>query len=127
VSFNATIFEQTTAYWTDDLINIQMIADARLARMLDSVKYNPMFALSELAGAFSAGEGAAYLLVFGNKTEMTARKDLVKYLFGMSNVSRVPYDIVLMEEQRMNACPQSWAGQLPTMSLVLMTSLAFPT
>jgi hypothetical protein len=84
VSFNATIFEQTTAYWTDDLIDIQMAADARLARMLDSVKYNPRFALSELAGAFSAGEGAAYLLVFGNKTEMTARKDLITYLFGES-------------------------------------------
>jgi hypothetical protein len=75
-----------------------MVADARLARMLDSVKYNPMFALSELAGAFSSGEGAAYLLVFGNKTEKTARRDLVKYLFGMSNVSRVTYDIILMEE-----------------------------
>jgi hypothetical protein len=82
VSFNATIFEQTTAYWTDDLVDIQMAADARLARMLDSVKYNPRFALSELAGDFSAGEGAAYLLIFGNKTEMTARKDLITYLFG---------------------------------------------
>jgi hypothetical protein len=84
-----------------------MVADARLARMLDSVKYNPMFALSELAGAFSAGEGAAYLLVFGNKTEKTARKDLVKYLFGMSNISGVSYNIVLIEQQKMSACPQS--------------------
>ena len=66
------------------MIDIQMAADARLARMIDSVKYNPAFALSPLAGDFSAGEGAAYLLVFGNKTEMTARKDLVTYLFGES-------------------------------------------
>jgi len=59
-----------------------MAANARLARMIDSVKYNPKFALSELAADFSAGEGAGYMLVFGNKTEKTARRDLVEYFFG---------------------------------------------
>jgi hypothetical protein len=101
-----------------------MVADARLARMLDSVKYNPTFALSELAGEFSSGEGAAYLLVFGNKTEMTARKDLVKYLFGNSKVFRGSCDIVLIEEQRTSACRQSWDGRPLKMSSVLTTSLA---
>jgi hypothetical protein len=60
-----------------------MVANARLARMIDSVKYNPKFALSELAADFSAGEGAGYMLVFGNKTQKTARRDLVEYFFGM--------------------------------------------
>ena len=82
ISFNSTIYDQTRAYWTDDLIDIQMAANARLARMIDSVKYNPKFALSELAADFSAGEGAGYMLVFGNKTEKTARRDLVEYFFG---------------------------------------------
>jgi len=82
VSFNSSIYDQTRAYWTDDLIDIQMAANARLARMIDSVKYNPKFALSELAADFSAGEGAGYMLVFGNKTEKTARRDLVEYFFG---------------------------------------------
>ena len=59
-----------------------MAANARLARMIDLVKYNPKFALSELAADFSAGEGASYMLVFGNKTEKTARRDLVEYFFG---------------------------------------------
>ena len=45
VSFNHTIYDQTRSYWTDDLIDIQMAANARLARMIDSVKYNPKFAL----------------------------------------------------------------------------------
>jgi hypothetical protein len=58
-----------------------MVANARLARMIDSVKYNPRFALSELAADFSAGEGAGYMLVFGNKTQKTARRDLVEYFF----------------------------------------------
>jgi hypothetical protein len=63
-----------------------MVANARLARMVDSVKFNPTFALSELAGAFSAGEGAGYMLVFGNKTEKTARRDLVEYFFGTCRI-----------------------------------------
>ncbi|KAF1941403.1 Cloroperoxidase [Clathrospora elynae] len=81
VTFNSTVYDQTRAYWTGDLIDIQMAANARLARMIDSVKYNPRFALSELAGEFSAGEGAGYMLVFGNRTEKTARRDLVEYFF----------------------------------------------
>jgi hypothetical protein len=63
-----------------------MVANARLARMIDSVKYNPRIALSELATEFSAGEGAGYMLVFGNKTAQTARRDFVEYFFGMFNV-----------------------------------------
>jgi hypothetical protein len=62
-----------------------MVANARLTRMIDSVKYNPRFALSELAADFSAGEGAGYMLVFGNKTQKTARRDFVEYFFGMSH------------------------------------------
>ncbi|CAN9219864.1 unnamed protein product [Alternaria alternata] len=58
-----------------------MAANARLARMIDSVKYNPRFALSDLAADFSAGEGAGYMLVFGNKTEKTASRDFVEYFF----------------------------------------------
>lgn len=61
-----------------------MAANARLARMLDSVKFNPQFALSELAGQFSAGEGAAYLMVFGDRENKTARRDQVEFLFGAS-------------------------------------------
>jgi hypothetical protein len=89
VTFNSTVYDQTRAYWTGDLIDIQMAANARLARMIDSVKYNPKFALSELAGDFSAGEGAGYMLVFGNKEKKTARRDLVEYFFGMCHICRV--------------------------------------
>jgi hypothetical protein len=89
VTFNATVYNQTRAYWTGDLIDIQMVANARLARMVDSVKYNPKFALSELAGAFSAGEGAGYMLVFGNKTAKTARRDFVEYFFGICHIQNV--------------------------------------
>jgi hypothetical protein len=78
------VYNQTRTYWTGDLIDIQMAANARLARMIDSVKYNPQFALSELATEFSAGEGAGYMLVFGNKTEKMTRRDFVDYFFGKS-------------------------------------------
>jgi hypothetical protein len=83
------VYNQTRAYWTGDLIDIQMAADARLARMIDSVKYNPRFALSQLAGDFSAGEGAGYLLTLGNKTDKTARRDFVEYFFGMYRITHV--------------------------------------
>ena len=83
------MYNQTRAYWTGDLISIQMAANARLGRMIDSVKYNPRFALSELAAAFSAGEGAGYMLVFGNKTEKTARRDLVDCFFGKCRILEV--------------------------------------
>jgi hypothetical protein len=89
VGFNATVYNKTRAYWTGDIIDIQMVANARLARMIDSVKCNPKFALSELAGDFSAGEGAGYMLVFGNKTEKRARRDLVEYFFGRCRIHGV--------------------------------------
>ncbi|KAJ4305766.1 hypothetical protein N0V90_001298 [Kalmusia sp. IMI 367209] len=81
VTFNATVFAQTQKWWTTDLITIQQAADARLARLLDSAKYNRLFALSENAGNFSYGEGAAYLMVFGDRKEGFAKKDQVTYLF----------------------------------------------
>lgn len=86
ISFNSTIFGQTQTYWTGELIDIQMAANARLARMIDSVKYNRKFALSNLAADFSAGENAGYMLAFGNKTEKTVRRDLVEYFFGRCNI-----------------------------------------
>lgn len=88
-SFNATVYNQARAYWTGDFISIQMAANARLARIIDSVKYNPRFALSELVADFSADEGAGYMLVFGNKTEKTARRDLVNYFFGKCRILEV--------------------------------------
>jgi hypothetical protein len=84
ISFNATVFEQTNQWWTGDLIDIQQAANARLGRILDSAKYNPRFTMSERASQFAAGEGAAYLIIFGDRSNYTARKDLVTYLFGES-------------------------------------------
>ncbi|KAF1963004.1 Cloroperoxidase, partial [Byssothecium circinans] len=52
VTFNATVFDQTRKWWPNDIIDVQQVADARLGRMIDSVKYNQKFTLSELAGAF---------------------------------------------------------------------------
>lgn len=89
-----------------------MAANARLARMVDSVKYNPKFALSELAADFSAGEGAGYMLVFGNKTEKTARRDFVEYFFGMCHPPIYDFP-TLMVVQRMSACPRNWVGRYP--------------
>ncbi|KAI5920365.1 Chloroperoxidase [Camillea tinctor] len=80
--FNETIFNETRAYWTGDMVDVQMAANSRLARMRTSRETNPTFTLSELGEAFSAGEAAAYLIVLGDDaTAAVAPKARVEYLF----------------------------------------------
>ncbi|KAI1633809.1 Chloroperoxidase [Biscogniauxia mediterranea] len=89
--FNETIFNETRAYWTGDMVDVQMAANSRLARMRTSRETNPTFSLSELGSVFSAGEAAAYLLVLGdNTTAAVAPKARVEYLF---EKERLPFEL----------------------------------
>jgi len=81
ISFNATVFEKTKAEWTGDNIDIQMAANARIARINESNTTNPDFQFSAVAAQASASEGAAYMLGFGDRTTNTAKKELVVYFF----------------------------------------------
>lgn len=81
ISFNATVFEKTKAEWTGDNIDIQMAANARIARINESKATNPDFAFSAVATQASASEGAAYMLGFGDRATNTAKKELVVYFF----------------------------------------------
>jgi hypothetical protein len=81
LAFNQTIFDETRSYWTADIINIEMAAKARLARIKTSAATNPTYQLSELGSQFAFGESVAYVLFMGDKTSATANRSWVEWFF----------------------------------------------
>ncbi|PYH44730.1 peroxidase family protein [Aspergillus saccharolyticus JOP 1030-1] len=79
--FNATIFEQTRQYWTSSILDATMLANSKLARQITSRATNPTYTFTAKTEEFSLGEVAAPIIVFGNLTAGTVRRDLVKYFF----------------------------------------------
>ncbi|KAF2102003.1 Cloroperoxidase [Rhizodiscina lignyota] len=80
-TFNQTIFDETRSYWTEPIIDVQMAANARLARVHTSNATNPTFMLTDLGRKFSFGETAAYILVLGDRVAGTVKRSWVEYLF----------------------------------------------
>lgn len=81
-TFNQTTFDQTRSHWRDTMIDVQSAARARLARVHTSNATNPTFSLEGDSLSLSYGESAAYLLVFGNKSDGAVKKAYIEYLFG---------------------------------------------
>ncbi|KAI0380338.1 Cloroperoxidase [Hypomontagnella monticulosa] len=88
--FDEAVFNQTRAYWTGDIIDIQMAANARVARLMTSNLTNPEFSLSQLGDDFSIGETAAYIAILGDRKAGTVPKSWVEYLF---ENERLPYEL----------------------------------
>ena len=80
--FNQSVFDETKKYWTDDWVTVKMAAKARLARIRTSNATNPTYQLSPLGDAFTYGESAAYVVVFGDKSKGRVKRSWVKWLFG---------------------------------------------
>ncbi|KAF2690653.1 Cloroperoxidase [Lentithecium fluviatile CBS 122367] len=80
-TFNKTVFAETRSYWHGPIIDLEMAAASRLARVRTSNATNPTYTLSPLGSGFSVGETAAYILILGDRVRGTVRKDLVEYLF----------------------------------------------
>lgn len=80
-TFNSTIYERTRSFWTAPNIDFKMAANARLTRMLDSLKANPKFSIAEPVVGFSHLETAIYMLVFGDRQKKTANREHVEYFF----------------------------------------------
>lgn len=85
--FNQTVFDQTRSFWTDPIVDIQMGANALVARQATSKATNPTFNLSEIGTVFAYAETAAYIIVLGDKVSGTVERDMVEYLFGKSSNS----------------------------------------
>jgi Peroxidase, family 2 len=81
-TFNQTIFDETRSYWTAPIVDVQMAANARLARVHTSNATNPTFTLTRTGLEFGFGESAAYILVLGDRVSGTVPRPWVEYLFG---------------------------------------------
>src|ERR1700742_129490 len=77
-TFNQTIFDETRSYWTAPVIDVQIAANARLARVHTSNATNPNFTLTTTGTQFSFGETAAYIIVLGNRTSGTVPRAWVE-------------------------------------------------
>lgn len=83
--FNPEVFASTTKYWTEERLTAKMLANSKLARMIESRAFNPNYTFTQNTEEFSLGEVAAPVIAFGNTTEVTVSRDLVLYLFGESS------------------------------------------
>ena len=88
--FNKEVFDETRSYWTAPTVDVQMAANAMMARQATSNATNPDFELSELGDRFATGESAAYIIVLGDKVGGTVQRSVVEYLFGESSPSLPP-------------------------------------
>lgn len=80
--FNPEAFATSTRYWTDETLTANMLANSKLARMIESRAFNPNYTFTANNEQFSLGEVAAPFIGFGNTTSVTVPRDLILYFFG---------------------------------------------
>ncbi|KAI1825790.1 Cloroperoxidase [Xylaria intraflava] len=88
--FNATVWNWTLQYYTSDILDVQIVANARAQRHTRSMLTNPDYRLSDVGYEFSVAENAAIISIIGDKTTQTCPKKFVDYLF--SN-EKLPYAV----------------------------------
>lgn len=105
--FNQKVFDQTRSFWTAPIVDIQMGANALVARQATSEATNPTFNLSEIGTIFAYAETAAYIIVLGDKIEGTVERSRVEYLFGKSSVDESSlirvYLLICLNRERASA------------------------
>ncbi|KAI0379379.1 Cloroperoxidase [Hypomontagnella monticulosa] len=79
--FNETIFKETKVYWTEPILDANMLANSKLARQINSKAFNPNYTFTETVENFSLGEVAAPIVAFGNLDAVTVNRTLVEYFF----------------------------------------------
>jgi len=80
--FNQSIFDTTRAFWTADTLTAGMLANGKIARQLASKSANPEYSFTSTNEAFSLGEVAAPIIVFGDMQTATVNKSFVEFFFG---------------------------------------------
>lgn len=80
--FNQTVFDTTKAYWTAEVVTVQMLADSKLFRQVQSRSTNPNYTFTSTAEQFSVSEVAAPIIVFGDMDLRTVNRSFVTYFFG---------------------------------------------
>ncbi|KAF9878230.1 hypothetical protein CkaCkLH20_04268 [Colletotrichum karsti] len=79
--FNQSVFDESRAYWTADIMDAKMLANSKIARQVTSRAFNPNYTFTATVENFSLGEVAAPIIVFGDMTAGTVQKQLVEYFF----------------------------------------------
>jgi hypothetical protein len=85
--FNQTIFDQTRRYWPEPLITAAHMANAKIARQIDSKAFNPEYRFTDTVESFSLGEMAAPFVAFGDLEAATVNRTLVEYFFRECSLS----------------------------------------
>ncbi|KAI1054357.1 hypothetical protein LB507_011576 [Fusarium sp. FIESC RH6] len=81
LSFNKTIWAQTSSHFTEDTISIKTAAKARNERLEIAEATNPEYSLPANQNQIGLIETALYLVVFGNAKDGNAKTEWVKTLF----------------------------------------------
>ncbi|KAI0383421.1 Chloroperoxidase [Hypomontagnella monticulosa] len=79
--FNQSIFDETRAYWTDEILNPTMLTNGKLFRQIQSRATNPNYTFASRTEAFSLGEVSAPIIVFGDMNTGTVNRSFVEYFF----------------------------------------------
>lgn len=98
--FNQTIFDETRAFWTEPVLDADMLANGKMARQLDSKAYNPTYTFTSTMEQFSLGEVAAPIIAFGDMQSITVNRTLVEYFFSKFYSSIKPPDTGLISYYR---------------------------
>ncbi|EOD52257.1 Chloroperoxidase [Neofusicoccum parvum] len=79
--FNQTIFDTTTAFWTEPILDKIQLTNGKLFRQLVSRSENPEYTFTQTTEAFSLGEVGAPVIVFGDHESVTVNRSLITYFF----------------------------------------------
>lgn len=114
--FNQTVFDRSREYWTAPTLTVEMLANSKLAREVESRAFNPTYSFPNRTNEASLLELAAPIAAFGDPDGGTLRRDFLEYFFGKRDAligpRLVPCDRGLLSNgaQRMRGCRWSWGG-----------------
>lgn len=63
------------------MLNVEMLANSKIARQVSSRAFNPTYRFMPTNEQFSLGEVAAPIIAFGDMNAATVPKELVEYFF----------------------------------------------
>ncbi|PSN71962.1 Cloroperoxidase, partial [Corynespora cassiicola Philippines] len=79
--FNQSVFDESRAYWIEDILDAKQLANSKLARQINSRSLNPNYTFTTTTEEFSLGEVAAPIIVFGDMDAGLVNKSFVEYFF----------------------------------------------
>lgn len=79
--FNETVFDQAISYWTEEILDANQLAMAKVGRQAMSKARNPTYRFTSDTENFSLGELSAPIIAFGELATSTVNRTLVEYFF----------------------------------------------